>query len=93
MHRPTIGLIALVLLALGAATIHQSDPTWSAACLRIGLVMGIWWFAFPQLATLPRWALIGSLVALVIAARWPRLLVMLVPVAAVLWLLAPRGRR
>ena len=92
-HRPTIGLIALVLLVVSLATYGQSDSALSGACLRIGIVMGIWWFAHPQLATIPKWLAVLVIVSLLVATRWPKALLALVPVAAVLWILSPRSPR
>ena len=93
MHRPTIGLIAIVLLVVGLATYGQSDQTLSSACLRVGVVMAILWFAHPQLSNLPRWAVAAGGVGLFVVARWPRLLVIALPLAVILWLLRPRPRR
>ena len=53
MHRPTIGLIAVVLLVAGFATRGATDEALSAALLRVGLVMVILWFAHPQIKNLP----------------------------------------
>jgi hypothetical protein len=92
MHRPTVGLIAIVLLAVGLATYHQAEDTLSAACLRVGVVMAILWFAEPQLKNVPRWLAVGGVVGLLVALRWPRLLVVALPLAVVLWILRPRER-
>ncbi len=92
MHRPTIGLIAVILLAVGVYT-HSSDEAVSAACLRIGAVMAILWFALPQLRGVPRWLVLAVGVALLIAMRWPKLLALALPVFAVLWILRPRASR
>ncbi len=92
MHRPTIGLIALVLLAIGAATYAQTESTLSAASLRVGLVMGIWWFAFPQLMSLPRWLVFTTVGALLVGAWRPRVLWIALPVIVALWFLSPRRR-
>ena len=93
MHRPTIGLIAVVLLAIGLATRGQSDETLSAACLRVAVVMGILWFAHPQLKNLPRWLVAASAVGLFVVMRWPRLVVIVLPLVVILWLLGPRAPR
>ena len=87
MHRPTVGLIAIVLLAIGLFTYQESDATLSAACLRVGVVMAILWFAQPQLQNVPRWLAVGMVVGLLVALRWPRLLVVALPLAVVLWIL------
>ena len=55
--------------------------------------MAIVWFAHPQLVNLPRWLVVVGAVGLFIVARWPRLLVVALPLALVLWLLRPRPRR
>jgi uncharacterized membrane protein len=92
MHRPTIALIAIVLLAIGFYTHQQSDDAISSACFRIGAVMSILWFAHPQLQNVPRWLIAISCVVLLGATRWPKLLLVAVPIAAVLWILGPRTR-
>jgi hypothetical protein len=93
MHRPTIGLIAIVLLAIGLYTYPQSDSTLSAACLRVGAVMSILWFAHPQIQNAPRWLVAISVVMLFVVMRWPKLLVLAAPVLLALWLLGPRAPR
>jgi hypothetical protein len=90
MHRPTIGLITVVLLAVGFATRDQSDGALSSACLRVGLIMAILWFAQPQLKHLPRWLVAVSAVGAFVVMRWPRLVVVALPVVVILWLLRPR---
>jgi hypothetical protein len=93
MHRPTIGLIAIVLLAAGFATRGASDGALSAALLRVGLVMAILWFAHPQIKNLPKWWVAGGAAALFLVTRFPKLLVVIIPIAALLWFLGPRARR
>ncbi|HTM55509.1 MAG TPA: hypothetical protein VL175_15885 [Pirellulales bacterium] len=93
MHRPTIGVIAIVLLAAGLLLRDPSQATLSAACLRVGMVMGLLWLAHPQLERLPLWAtVVGGVLALAIL-RWPKLVVFVLPLALVLWLLKPRASR
>jgi hypothetical protein len=92
MHRPTIGLIAILLLAAGIALRWSSDETVSSACLRVGAVMTILWLAEPQMRDVPRWAAIAGVGGLFIAMRWPKFLVLALPIAVVLWILRPRDR-
>ncbi len=93
MHRPTIALITVVLLAVGVYAHSQTDSGLSAACLRVGTVMAILWFAQPQLQNVPRW-LIGVVgVALLIATRWPKVLLLALPVGFVLWILSPGKKK
>jgi len=92
MHRPTIALLAILLLGFGLLPREQPDDALAGACLRVGMVMAILWFAQPQLKGLPRWLIAVLIVGALIAVRWPRALILLVPVAAVLWLLRPRTK-
>jgi hypothetical protein len=93
MHRPTVGLIAIVLLVAGFATRGASDETLSAALLRVGLVMAILWFAHPQIKNLPKWWVAVGAATLFLVTRFPKLLVVIVPIAAVLYFLGPRAPR
>jgi hypothetical protein len=92
MHRPTIGLIAVVLLAVGFFLREQPDATISAACLRIGLIMSLLWYAHPQVKDVPRWLVALGVAGLFVVMRWPKLLVFAVPIAALLWFLRPKKR-
>lgn len=93
MHRPTIALITVVLLVAGAAFYWREDATMASACLRVGLVMGILWFAEPQLRGFPRWAAVLGVVTLVVGALRPKTLILMLPLAALLWFLRPRPAR
>jgi hypothetical protein len=93
MHRPTVALIAIVLLAIGLFTFNSDSQGLSQACLRVGMIMATLWFAQPQLQTLPGWLVAMTVVVLLVAARWPRLLVIAIPIAVILWLLGPRAPR
>ncbi len=91
MHRPTLAVIAILLLAFGVYTRQQPEnETLSAACLRIGVVMGILWFAQPQTKNIPRWAIALGGAGLLMVMRWPKLLLFALPIAALLWALRPR---
>jgi hypothetical protein len=90
MHRPTLGLIAVTLLAIGLATLGREDQALASACLRVGAVMAILWFAQPQLKDIPRWVIAAGGAVLIVALRWPRLLVVALPLAALLYALRPR---
>ncbi len=93
MHRPTIGLIAVVLLAVGLLARGQLDDTISGGCLRVGLVMGILWLAEPQMRNLSRGMVIAVGTALFVVTRWPKSLVLFLPLAAAVWLLRRRAPR
>ena len=97
MHRPTLGLIAIVLLAASAAlalwpTSWDGGPALQAACLRVGIVMAALWAALPQLHRIPNWFLtLGAAMAIVVAIQ-PRRLVILLPLLLAIWLLRPRRK-
>lgn len=94
MHRPTIALIAVVLLAVGFFTHGQSDDdVISGACLRVGAMMGILWLAEPQLRNLSHGMVAAVGAGLLVVMRWPKLMVVALPFAALLWLLKRRPRR
>ena len=59
MRRHLLGLIALASLALAAVLCYSPLATYQAAGamgLRVGLVLGVLWLAWPDLHRLPRWA-------------------------------------
>ena len=95
MHRPTLGIIALVLI-VAAIALRLWPQSWGAyeallgACTRVGLVMGALWLAQPQVARLPSWTFDAILVTGVIVAVRPKLILIAVPLAFAIWLLRPR---
>jgi hypothetical protein len=96
MHRPTVGILALALLA-GAAAIYLGLPgdEWYAAMagmFRMGLVLAALWLAEPQLRRLPGWAIFGVVAVMVVLALRPRLFLLAVIVLIVAAILRPRQR-
>lgn len=86
MHRPTIGIIALALLAVAGAS-HVwgfGGEVLEGASLRVGLVMAMLWLALPQARQLKSKLLMAALAALfaVVAFR-PRMLPVLLKVAPI----------
>ena len=87
IHRPTVGVIALVLIVgavVRVAVLWPWDPPsklssdiWLSACVRVGLVMSAMWLALPQLERIPNWLMkAGLLVALLlISFKQPRILI------------------
>jgi hypothetical protein len=66
MRRNAIGILAALLLVVGAFTAisgpgGSSASTFAGACIRMGLVLGALWLAMPQIQALlkksPRWLL------------------------------------
>ncbi len=80
MHRPSLGIIAGALLAVGLVmTFLQGgdvdDLFWGGVLLRAGGVLGALWLVLPSARKMPRWAWAGiAVVGLVLALR-PRLIV------------------
>jgi len=86
MHRPTVGIIALVLI-VGAVVLGiwkplgEDNPIWLSACVRVGTVMGALWLALPQLERIPHWLTkAGVLVILVLVTLQGKLRVVLLAV-------------
>ena len=65
--------------------------TIASACLRVGSVMAILWFALPQLTRVPWWLIALAVAGLVLATRWPKLLLAMAALLFVIWLLRPRA--
>ena len=86
MHRPTIGIIALALLAAAAAS-HVwgwGGEVLEGAALRVGLVMAMLWLALPQTRQLKSKLLLAALTALfAFVAFRPRMLPVLLKVAPI----------
>jgi hypothetical protein len=63
MHRPTIGIIAILLFVLAAVLFpfsSRDDTTvvmLFSACLRVGILMSVVWLAQPHLTGVPWWLL------------------------------------
>jgi hypothetical protein len=94
--RPAIGFFAVVLLAVGLVVRDPANDTLTAtsgAALRVGLLMAIWWFAYPQLQHIPRWLAVACGLTLLLVIRWPRMLLVAIPLLALLWFLGPRAPR
>lgn len=94
--RASIGLFAVLLLAIGVFARFQPEESLygaGGASLRVGIIMAIWWLAYPQAQHIPLWLTIACAVTLFLVMRWPKLLLVAVPLLAVLWFLGPRPRR
>jgi hypothetical protein len=94
VHRPTVGILAIILIATGilSATFAPStslNDQLTSAGLRIGMVLGVLWLALPDLRKARRSWPILILVAICVAIfvlprRVP--IAKLVPLLAVAWL-------
>lgn len=103
MHRPTVGILALLLLIIGAVLylaqydsgLGSSDnyEQLQAACLRIGAILGVIWLAHPELSRLSPWMLGAVLVSLLVVMRWPKLLIPALIALVAVAILKPRNKR
>jgi hypothetical protein len=94
MHRPTVGILAIVVLALGAALslLGSGDDAqaWGAGLMRVGIALAALWLALPELKRLPAWMLVAVAVLLIVLARWPRQFFIAVVLAVAFAVLRPR---
>ena len=106
IRRHLMGLFGIVFLISGTGLLFlkgANDSQWSmfaSICIRVGLMLGAIWLAFPQVVGLakkfPPWLMVAIVTAgLVVAAR-PRMILYLGPVVAAIavlqfvgWLFKP----
>jgi hypothetical protein len=97
MHRPSIGIFALVMLAASAAMyLATSAESWhslAAALFRVGLVLGAWWLAEPQLRRLPGWLLAAVGLSMVVLAIRPRYFLVALVILVVAAIVRPKGTK
>lgn len=97
MRRTILGILAIAFAVGGLLMLTIGPPGESylmmgSSGLRIGLVLGAFWLAYPQLSYVPWWFVQALLVgALVIAIR-PRVAFIVLPLLVVVWLIRPRKR-
>jgi hypothetical protein len=97
MRRTLVGIIALALLLIAAVlALFPGDETmaWMSACLRVALVMVPLWLAWPQLARLHPWFILGGLAVMVlmlVLAKQPRILLMGLVIMVIVARLRPRS--
>jgi hypothetical protein len=87
VRRHALGLIALAMLAFAAViffwpALSLYQPA-AAMCLRVGLLLGVLWLAWPDLHRLPRWAWYAMPIAVVVLVYAQRILVFAAPTLVV----------
>ena len=97
MHRPTVGVLAIVLLLAGGVMYFAGYDEGNAlllqaACLRVGAVLATLWVAHPELSRMRPWMVIVFVAALVGVVFVRRLLVPLLIVAVLVAILRPRTK-
>ena len=97
MSRHTLGVVALSLLVIGGIAFLQhgdSGKAFSGACMRVGMVLGAAWLAWPQIASVwkktPRWLLIATGVGVAVCVVQPLWALAAIPVLAALWFVGPK---
>jgi hypothetical protein len=96
-QRTLIGIAGLVLFAIGGGlTLNGATGAMAAECqassLKFAVLCGLVWLAYPELIKLPGWAFPALFCALLAAYRWRWFFVLVPILAAVGWLLKPRGK-
>jgi hypothetical protein len=94
MQRTILGVLAIVLL-LSAAILwlvwRDAENTMTLAfCWRMGAVVTAAWLAYDDIQRLPGWLLATLPVLAIVLVRWPRYLLLIVPVVIVLAFLQSR---
>jgi cell division protein FtsW (lipid II flippase) len=96
-RRTKLGLLALLFFALAGVLwlLESSNPLaregW-AVCLRVGIILGVFWLAYPDLVRLPVWLLPAIVVIVLAAIRWKIFLFAIPPAIFLGWLLRPRNK-
>ncbi len=93
----SIGLIVSAMaLYLGSAEVGESLGL-SAALWRVGLLLGVLWYAYPSLVHFPGWILVPSILSLLLLTVRPRIFVrflpILIPLFILTYLLRPRSQK
>ncbi|MDA7977651.1 MAG: hypothetical protein MPJ50_02640 [Pirellulales bacterium] len=91
MHRPTVGIIAILLFVTAAGLFpfasQQTSTVWMlfSACLKVGILMSVVWLAQPHLVGFPWWLLLiaGIVAVAVLAIRQPRPTLLLIAIVIV----------
>ena len=97
MHRPTVGILAIVLLLVGGVLYffgpsNERYQEWIGGCIRVGAVLGALWLALPQLRRLPNWMVPVIFAMCMVLALRPRLFVVAFVLALVIAFVRPRTR-
>ena len=101
MRRNAVGVCGIVFFVAGVLLYlfgpnRDSYAMAAGSGVRIGLVLGAIWLAYPQLSRVPWWIVRVGLVAVLLVAALPRPMLaraavgVVVPLLIALWLLRPR---
>ncbi len=94
MRRHLIGIISLVLFVGAMVSMHYDTPQFTSACSRVGALMAVLWLAYKELQRLPERIWRPLLLAALVLAIRPKLILWAIPLIIILAILKPRfGRR
>lgn len=93
--RTQIGIVSLVcLVTAGSMWLFGGDDgnliAAQAAMVKVGLVLGAVWLAFPQLAMLPVWLATFGVGTVLAVLLFKKAAIFLIPLLVIIWLLRPR---
>jgi hypothetical protein len=94
-RRTILGILALFLL-LGALICWIWTPEsnagreWQTVSARFGPLLAILWLAYPELQRIPRWFWLVIPVALFVVIKFPKTILLGIPILFVLWFLKMR---
>jgi len=96
MRRLAFGILALIFIAIGVYFGFQPPDgieQWlHAVLIRIGLVLGAAWLAYPELSCIPKWLYGVLAVAIVIVMIRPKLIIIVAPVVVAIWMFWPKKK-
>jgi len=97
MHRPTVGILSLVLLSVGGVLYFFGPSSeryqeWIGGSIRVGAVLGALWLALPQLRRLPGWMVPAIFVMGLVLALRPKLFLDAFVLALIIAFVRPRTR-
>lgn len=99
MERHRVGILAIALLVIGiilelSGAADGGYQQWSAACVRIGILLAVMWLALPRLGL---WSskvfLFGTLFLAVVLAVRPKLFLIALAGVIVVAMLRPRMKK
>lgn len=98
LRRTLLGVLA-ILCMLGALASWIWPPSegmgleWQAACWRFAPILAALWLAYYELKRVPWWLWLVLPVAIIIIVKWPRYLLLSIPILILLILLNLRFKR
>ena len=100
MHRPTLGIIAFILIISAVALLFSASEeadVWRSACTRVGLLMSAIWLAYPHLKGIHPKVMTVMLIAaaalMIFVMKSPRSIAMLAAIALLFAYLRTKSRQ